>query len=82
MRNCHLIVILLLSFAQPSGALSQGLGTEGGSVISSQTRLMALVRGEVYQACCKTCRKGKACGDSCISKSKSCSKGPGCACDG
>lgn len=33
-------------------------------------------------ACCKTCRKGKACGDSCISRDKTCRKGPGCACNG
>lgn len=33
-------------------------------------------------ACCKICRKGKACGDSCISRSYQCHKGPGCACDG
>lgn len=32
--------------------------------------------------CCKVCRKGKACGDSCISKSKTCNVGAGCACDG
>lgn len=32
--------------------------------------------------CCKVCRKGKACGDSCIAKSKTCTKGPGCACNG
>lgn len=32
--------------------------------------------------CCKTCRAGKACGDSCISASKSCSKAKGCACNG
>lgn len=32
--------------------------------------------------CCKVCRKGKACGDSCISKTKTCNVGPGCACDG
>jgi hypothetical protein len=31
-------------------------------------------------ACCKKCSKGKACGDSCISRSKQCHKGPGCAC--
>lgn len=31
--------------------------------------------------CCKICKKGKACGDSCISRSKTCHKGPGCACD-
>ena len=33
-------------------------------------------------ACCKVCIKGKACGNSCISKSKTCHKAPGCACDG
>jgi hypothetical protein len=31
--------------------------------------------------CCKVCRKGKACGDSCIAREKICRKGPGCACD-
>jgi hypothetical protein len=37
----------------------------------------------VYSAaCCKVCRKGKACGDSCISRSYTCRKGVGCACDG
>jgi hypothetical protein len=34
------------------------------------------------QECCRVCHKGKACGDSCISRSKTCHKGPGCACDG
>ena len=32
--------------------------------------------------CCKTCTTGKACGDSCISRSYTCHKAPGCACDG
>lgn len=32
--------------------------------------------------CCKTCHKGKACGDSCIAREKECHKPPGCACDG
>lgn len=31
--------------------------------------------------CCKTCNKGKACGDSCIARDRKCTKGPGCACD-
>lgn len=35
----------------------------------------------VTAACCKICRKGKACGDSCIARWKTCRKGPGCACD-
>lgn len=34
------------------------------------------------QYCCKVCKKGKACGDTCISRSKTCTKSSGCACDG
>jgi hypothetical protein len=33
-------------------------------------------------SCCKVCRDGKACGDTCISKSSTCNKGGGCACNG
>ena len=32
--------------------------------------------------CCKVCSKGKACGDSCIARWKTCHKGRGCACNG
>ena len=32
--------------------------------------------------CCKICSKGKVCGNSCISRSYTCHKAPGCACDG
>lgn len=31
--------------------------------------------------CCKVCEGGKACGNSCISQSKNCHKGRGCACN-
>jgi hypothetical protein len=31
--------------------------------------------------CCKVCDAGQACGNSCISRSKTCHKGQGCACD-
>ena len=34
------------------------------------------------QSCCKTCRKGKACGDSCIARHLNCTRGAGCACNG
>lgn len=33
-------------------------------------------------SCCRVCQKGKACGDSCISRSYTCRKPPGCACNG
>lgn len=32
--------------------------------------------------CCKFCRTGKPCGDTCISRDKDCHVGPGCACGG
>lgn len=32
--------------------------------------------------CCRVCKKGKACGDSCIARDKTCRKGRGCACNG
>lgn len=32
--------------------------------------------------CCRTCKSGKACGDSCIAKTSTCNKAPGCACNG
>lgn len=34
-----------------------------------------------FGGCCKTCSKGKACGDSYISNSYTCHEGKGCACD-
>lgn len=36
---------------------------------------------EVQKTCCKICRKGKACGNSCIKRTYTCRKPPGCACD-
>ena len=37
---------------------------------------------EPAKTCCKVCRKGQACGNSCISRRYTCRKPPGCACDG
>lgn len=34
------------------------------------------------QTCCKVCHTGKACGNSCISRSYTCHQPPGCACNG
>jgi hypothetical protein len=41
-----------------------------------------LLEGAVAQGCCKICRKGQACGNSCISWDKTCHRPPGCACQG
>lgn len=34
------------------------------------------------RSCCRVCTTGKACGDSCISRSNNCSRPRGCACNG
>ncbi len=34
------------------------------------------------KSCCKVCKTGKACGDTCIDKSATCRVGQGCACNG
>lgn len=34
------------------------------------------------RGCCRVCSTGKACGNSCIARWKTCHKGKGCACDG
>jgi len=36
---------------------------------------------ERARTCCKVCRKGKACGNSCINAAYTCHQPPGCACD-
>ena len=56
------------SVQQSEGALDQLFG-------------LAARTDRIADACCKHCSKGKACGDSCISRDKSCRKGAGCACD-
>jgi len=38
--------------------------------------------GTAYsQYCCEICKKGKACGDNCVSRSYTCNKPRGCACN-
>lgn len=34
------------------------------------------------RTCCRICRTGKACGNSCINRSYTCRRPPGCACNG
>jgi len=36
----------------------------------------------IASSCCRICRKGKACGNSCIARNRTCHQPPGCACDG
>ena len=70
-----LAIIALLGFA---AAPSLALSASGDSAADAVSYSIDLAPRE----CCKICRKGKACGDSCIARDKKCYKPPGCACDG
>jgi hypothetical protein len=51
--------------------------------VTSMTGAAAPICGTAFaESCCKTCKKGKACGDSCIARDKACHKPKGCACNG
>ena len=56
---------------KPCESLKSGYGTAPARSSPSRSR-----------ECCKICRKGKACGNSCISRSYTCRQPPGCACNG
>jgi len=78
-------VLALVAGLTGQTALANGLAVEppGLTVAEALTLLQAPDDAQITPAsCCKRCSKGKACGDSCIARNKSCSKGVGCACDG
>lgn len=49
------------------------------ALIAPVTAAGPVCAGEV---CCKRCKAGKPCGDSCIARDKACDKPKGCACQG
>lgn len=57
------------------------LGAFTGPATLNNCAPNSLFAAQAQTTCCKVCRKGKACGDSCISREKTCHKGKGCACD-
>jgi hypothetical protein len=65
----------------PRALLIAAAATLGLGPASLSPCLLGPAAAQGY-ACCKVCRAGKACGDSCIARDKTCHKGKGCACDG
>lgn len=51
-------------------------------VVGSSGTLPCTDSAFAAQECCKVCKKGKACGNSCIAADKRCSQPKGCACNG
>ncbi|UFM65536.1 hypothetical protein LOS78_18070 [Paracoccus sp. MA] len=83
------LIAFLVSFSLPSFAndgAAPVLGALTAEDIQDARQRLLDLRGPdaalLDAACCKMCSKGKACGDSCISRDKQCRKGVGCTCDG
>lgn len=71
-----LVVVLLLGLTSPATPI-----TPAAPLLSPAPKNQSVVPTPA-QGCCKVCRKGKACGDTCISRNYECHVGPGCACNG
>lgn len=70
-------IILLLTATQVPAAGSTSIQPPNHP---GWQQLLDLKHGATQAYCCKVCKKGKPCGDSCISRSYTCHKGRGCAC--
>jgi hypothetical protein len=90
MKRVFLLVIVATVLASSAGTSNIATAEDQGSNFvqilkaskSVRTNSSLFGRLESSGACCKICRQGKACGDTCISQDKTCRVGPGCACDG
>jgi beta-lactamase superfamily II metal-dependent hydrolase len=80
-ENCGPITV---SSARPAGptdsASAQVLG-QTAALLTPPAPGLERSEPPIDTACCKVCTKGKACGNSCISREKTCHKPPGCACN-
>jgi hypothetical protein len=95
---CLLVIIMMFSTVALGSSVenlsgSQNVTVESGKAdfLTGNTSQTSSLANELFYSkpdvsfakyCCKTCRKGKACGDTCISKTKACYKPEGCACNG
>ena len=77
MKNLILVFLLLLS----TSANAQEINAFDSQVLNPATTLIEkLPNKDMLSQCCKVCTKGCPCGNTCISCSKDCHVGPGCAC--
>ena len=81
MRGLPILALIILTSFIVTPALSGASSTCTKLVVNGQMTLKPDGPKQTAQACCKICRKGKACGNSCISRAKTCRKPPGCACE-
>jgi hypothetical protein len=77
-KICASAIGLLLAMA----TASLGGDAEPPTTLAAPDQHAAETPSPTPMGCCRVCSKGKACGNSCISRADSCHQPPGCACDG
>ncbi|EKE83901.1 hypothetical protein [Idiomarina xiamenensis] len=79
-----LLMVFLIFTANTAASNVEQLSTKASiaSACLTPDKSNSWLLADEAKRCCKVCRKGKACGDSCIARNKTCRKGAGCACDG
>ncbi len=88
--QCLWLLAMLFALGLSANSLAQSSAPDAATLEVTQPgiqeRLQNLLdkdgAGAITKSCCKICRKGKACGHSCISRNYRCNQPPGCACDG
>jgi hypothetical protein len=87
LKKLLIIIFLLIPLKQVNADSSAANSTVNLQTVLTtlkiQTPKMQTLEIKQEVKCCRVCIKGKACGNSCISsKSYTCRKPPGCACNG
>jgi hypothetical protein len=68
-RAVMVLIVMFVALAQPWAGQERGLLD------------LPVVTSDTPKQCCRVCKKGKACGNGCISQERQCTKAPGCACN-
>jgi len=82
MRVAFRIVASVVGLVLATATASLGSGAESAAASGSSWVPASGTPAAEPMACCKVCKQGKACGNSCIAQDKNCHQPPGCACDG
>jgi len=91
-RRIAIVVVVVLSVACATFAFAARAERNEAAERFTRTALATNPRSNEFpsslsrvnaaaQECCKVCTAGKACGNTCIAREKTCHVGPGCACD-
>jgi hypothetical protein len=84
MRKLISVVVVVVSVSGGALNLAEARRATSAQPSPSEGDMSSSKNGnakDTVHPCCKFCRKGKACGNSCIKRTYPCYQAAGCACD-